>query len=255
MITKFIDKHPIISGLIALMIIPLFYIIWRVGADTANKFAGIFTPIIVAGVTIYLSNRQHNIADAQRAVAEENKNIAAANRDIADKKMKLELFEKRYEIYNSVVGIYSFALSLNKRPAEYIYGSTMEIDKCFFFNIDDKDKFKKALEKAKNDRIELDKQYEEKIISIEKSRFIFGEEVFHKFGEIISKSYKIGRIFNNDAIKNLENNISSLGNSITVIRNSHSIDDENIDEIIKFETYMGGKIQVELSKYLDISHI
>lgn len=85
------------------------------GADASNKFAGIFTPFIVAAVTIYLSNRQHNIADAQRAVAEESKNIAATNRDIAERKLRLELFEKRFSAYAAIIDFFMecYELSYN----------------------------------------------------------------------------------------------------------------------------------------------
>ena len=225
------------------------------GADASNKFAGIFTPFIVAAVTIYLSNRQHNIADAQRAVAEESKNIAAANRDIADRKLKLELFDKRYEVYNSVISFYSFSLSLNKRPSEYIHGPTMALCKKYFFNIEHKNKLNEALDKAKKDRIELEKQYEVKIISIQKARFIFDEKTFYKFDEIISESYKIGKIYNDDAIKQLENIIGRIGKEIVVHRNEHNIEKSDISSILNFETYMTSKIHIELSKYLDISKI
>lgn len=68
------------------------------GVDAANKFAGMFTPLIVAVVTIYLSNRQHNIADAQRA-------IAVQQAKTASNKLRLDLFDKRFNVYQNIIEI------------------------------------------------------------------------------------------------------------------------------------------------------
>lgn len=120
---KYIDEHPFLFVLGLLSSLGLIYYIVSLsiefGANTSNKVAGIFTPLIVAAVTIYLSGRQHNIADAQRAVAEESKNIADAQREIAKQKIRLDLFDKRYSMYQEIFSLFDDFLHLNSLIDEF----------------------------------------------------------------------------------------------------------------------------------------
>lgn len=148
------------------------------GADTSNKIAGIFTPLLVAVVTIYLSNRQHNIADAQREVAEESKNIAATNRDIADKKMKLELFEKRYELYHKFTKMY---LEYTKY---YDFAAVFNNNNIDFQDTNTKVNY---LEKHKKLQDNLTTIYNDMLTEINKISFLFDEEC-HDYCLITIKS-------------------------------------------------------------------
>lgn len=164
---KWISEHQIISAFLLSIIIVIFFLIWKNGADVSNKFAGIFTPLLVAAVTIYLSNRQHNIADAQRAVAEESKNIAATNRDIAERKLKLELFEKRYELYHKFTKTY---LEYTK----YYEFVKMFNGKNIYF----RDENSKVNYSEKNNKLkdELTIIYNDMFTEINKISFLFDEE-------------------------------------------------------------------------------
>lgn len=120
---KWVSEHPYLyTGIvcvIATVCIVVACLIGQFGVDRSNKFAGIFTPLIVAVVTIYLSRRQHNIADAQRAVAEESKNIADAQRVIAKQKIRLDLFDKRYSMYQEIFSLFDDFLHLNSLIYEF----------------------------------------------------------------------------------------------------------------------------------------
>lgn len=113
-------KRPIYIVVGIFIFLGVTQLVETFGADASNKFAGIFTPLIVAVVTIYLSNRQHNIADAQRAVAEESKNIADAQRAIAKQKIRLDLFDKRYKMYQEIFNLFDDFLHLNSLIDEFV---------------------------------------------------------------------------------------------------------------------------------------
>ena len=257
-IDKWTSENPIICGVIALLLVPFFYLIWNVGVDKANKFAGIFTPLIVALVTIYLSNRQHNIADAQRAVAEESKNIAATNRDIADKKMKLELFEKRYELYEAVHSFYFYCSQMNKTALDYFHGRKKPLELWDRFEAGDYEKFKEANKAAKEDRENLESQYKEKMTIISKALFLFDRQIYDNFEYVITHCYQIAEINNEEAIKKLESLEEDVKNYMNSLHRTYKLKSDNIipnKDLLgdtEMTRYMKDDLPNRVSKYLKI---
>ncbi|GBQ66498.1 hypothetical protein AA0474_1137 [Acetobacter lovaniensis NRIC 0474] len=185
----------IVAGILIFLIVT--QLVECFGADASNKFAGIFTPLIVAAVTIYLSRRQHNIADAQRAVAEESKNIAAANRDIADRKLRLELFDKRYEIYQTFVEFFVYCHDIPLDIREYLKLSKKEEESVFLY--EDPKVWNESLERAEKNigkiQQNLDLFKNKCEISIGKSMFLFKSDnniVYVSFLNIAKETYEFG---------------------------------------------------------------
>ena len=63
--------------------------------------ATILASIVAAGVTIYFAGHQKRIAEEQKRIAEEQK-------DITKHKLRYDLYQRRFEIFNSIYP-FSFA--------------------------------------------------------------------------------------------------------------------------------------------------
>ncbi|WP_281855143.1 hypothetical protein [Acetobacter pasteurianus] len=114
---------------IFLFIIFIILIVTVFGVEASNKFSGIVTPLIIGLCTVYVAWCQYNLAKKQHELAKEQKQltekqatiseqqvrVAEENKDIAHNKLKLELFEKRYDLFNQFAEYFSecYAMSLS----------------------------------------------------------------------------------------------------------------------------------------------
>jgi hypothetical protein len=87
--------------------------------DFAKDFAGPIATIVAAAaalaVTAFFNRRQTAIASTQR-------DIAAAQRDIAADRLKVDLFEKRYEIYLAAKALLTCAINYGHEKLKARYG-------------------------------------------------------------------------------------------------------------------------------------
>ncbi|MFT8309161.1 hypothetical protein [Acetobacter malorum] len=203
---------------IVLGIFIFLVITWLVeiyGVDNSNKFASMFTPLIVACVTIYLSNRQHNIADAQRAVAvqqakiaESNSEISRENKDIALRKLRLELFNKRYAVFQVIKQAYVRTYYCNEDISQE--PDTFQIMTSFAVNINKNE----IIDHLKSIKTDLIKDISEFTLCVNQVEYLFNKETYDKCVEMgeeleeyiknfetIIKSYEKNLIHNNKYIK------------------------------------------------------
>jgi hypothetical protein len=100
--------------------------------DALKDFAGPIATVIAATaaliVTVYFNRRQAKTAMAQ-------KDIAAAQKNIAADKLKHDLFDKRYEIYDAAKSLIkcSSRYSYEKLPSERIVEIKIKLDEARFF--------------------------------------------------------------------------------------------------------------------------
>src|SRR5882757_8053862 len=97
--------------------------------DVLKDFAGPVATVIAAAsalaVTAYFNFRQAAIATAQLK-------IAATQRDIASDKLKHDLFEKRYEIYDAAKSLMRIAsrYAYEKVPPETVIDLKVKLDEA-----------------------------------------------------------------------------------------------------------------------------
>ncbi|MCP1244187.1 hypothetical protein GOB86_15140 [Acetobacter lambici] len=242
----------IVAGILIFLIVT--QLVECFGADASNKFAGIFTPLIVAAVTIYLSRRQHNIADAQRAVAEESKTIAAANRDIAERKLKLELFDKRYAVYKASLEFAVFTSDMSASIRSYMEQFNVEYNDGLInqtYSIDEKEiekynECKKYFHKIEKDFDELKGR---SYCVIVQAKFLFDENSFKYFDNLHDLSFSLG----NRKIELIKRQILQKNFYINEDRKRYDIPMIAIqDDILKI---INDEMPEKMKQYLDISHI
>ncbi|MCP1240882.1 hypothetical protein NKW44_14565, partial [Acetobacter lovaniensis] len=128
---KWVSEHPYLYAgivcVIATVCIVVACLIGQFGVDRSNKFAGIFTPLVVAGVTAYFAWNQLNLGREQKALTERQAEIARQqaitakeNKEIAANKLRLDLFDKRYEVFSKILKHFSFAFDLSLDINDYL---------------------------------------------------------------------------------------------------------------------------------------
>ncbi|MFT8850371.1 hypothetical protein [Acetobacter orientalis] len=157
------------------------------GVDASNKFAGMFTPLIVAGVTIYLSNRQHNIADDQRAIAEvqariadSNRKIASENSKIAYNKIRMDLFDKRFEVYEYITDLFDEFANL-KMKVNYYVQSKDTIDS----RPDSSEYYSNYKLDIQNEKINHENSIKQSYYKMQKIEFLFNRVCADHFQEML----------------------------------------------------------------------
>ncbi|WP_406236947.1 hypothetical protein ACF3NX_06450 [Acetobacter orientalis] len=116
MITKFIEKHPKWTFVILIGVNVAWYLLdqaIKAGPKISNQVAGIFTPIITAIITGFFAWSQLNLGKEQKA-------LAAQQAKTAHSKLKLDLFDKRYELFKSVLEHFSYGFDLPLDLNEYL---------------------------------------------------------------------------------------------------------------------------------------
>jgi hypothetical protein len=102
--------------------------VWEFAKDFAGPIATVIAAVAAITVTAYFNRRQTGIASAQ-------KDIAAVQRDIAADRLKIDLFEKRYEIYLAAKALLTCAVNYGheKLAAEKIVELKIKLDEARFF--------------------------------------------------------------------------------------------------------------------------
>lgn len=234
------------------------------GADTSNKVAGIFTPLIVGGVTAYvawnqykLAQRQHELSREQKSLTERQANIAEQqaitareNKEIAHNKLRMEQFDKRYMVYKSVLDFSLFSLDLYVFWSDYLnmFSVKVENNKYASYRIyeDSKGKFDEAFAFFRQKTEDLTKMKKDSYLVLSQSKFLFSEDIFLYLDSIHTMAFDLGKLKNDIVIK-------QHANANVYIR------PEECMKIPNDEDRLLNKINVELPEklkdYLDISHI
>lgn len=94
--------------------------------ELAKALAGPFVALVAAGGAWYF-------AHAQVAVAREQRKIAEMQARVADEKMRLELFNKRFEVYAACRDILFYITSGDERPFKTLTEKRFTISEATFF--------------------------------------------------------------------------------------------------------------------------
>ena len=184
-IIVFLTKWTIYTALGLFLFLAITQAVETFGIDASNKFTSMFTPLIVAIITYILTTRQHDIADAQREVAVQQASIAAINKDIASNKLRIELFDRRYEIYLKISSTIDLICSNHSKiysfTNDFLYGQSISESSSFF-----KNKYQEIMD-IKNDNNKNLRELEE---YLDRIKFFFNEDAKKKCAEMISNSYK-----------------------------------------------------------------
>ena len=235
------------------------------GADTSNKVAGIFTPLIVGGVTAYvawnqykLAQRQHELAREQKALTERQANIAEQqaqtakeNKDIANNKLRMDQFEKRYMVYKSILEFSLFSLDLYVFWSDYLNMFSVKVlenNRAFPYRIDpdSKGKFDEAFAFFRQKTEDLTKMKKDSYLVLSQSKFLFSEDIFSYLDSVHTMAFDLGKLKNDIVIEQYKN---------------ENVFNKPIEHMMIYghEDRLLNEINVELHKklkdYLDISYI
>lgn len=191
-------KWPIYIATGILIFLFITQLVECFGADASNKFASMFTPLIVAVVTYVLTTRQHDIADAQREVASQQAGIAASNRDIASanseiarenkdiaaNKLRMDLFEKRYELYQEFMETFREFSRSNDKVVRIVsasdHGTYIPYNSSFIRN---------RLDEISGIKQKNNEKAGSLYRNIDKMRFLFNQEASRKCRDMIGNIY------------------------------------------------------------------
>jgi hypothetical protein len=232
--------------------------------ERVNKFITMFGPFTIAYVAyqqyklaqkqLDLSREQRSLTERQADIAGQQAQTAKENKEIADAKLKLEKFEKRYEVFNSVISFYINCAHMDKTPADYFYRKPTDRGRRFFLNRSDLDNLQKAMNAALDDRRQLDNELKKTNAIISKARFLFDESIYYEFLGVLEEGYRIATTYNDNTVTGL-NNVSSYLKKQSIVYpllNTSTIDAKTMDEIKKFERYVNIDLPKILSDYLNI---
>lgn len=235
------------------------------GADTSNKVAGIFTPLIVGGVTAYvawnqykLAQRQHELAREQKSLTERQANIAEQqaqtakeNMEVAHNKLRMEQFDKRYEVFGIILKHFSVAFNTSLNISNYLNMNAADFDNMSKLEkikpeeqVEKKNEFMlpifdRAMEKVNeiivyNDNAKIDREVE-----LVKIKFLFNENIYKCILEISKETHSLL----NMKCKNIKGNLVVFSNNYVYNKKDNSNGDEEIRQKI---TMLTNKIHYEL---------
>lgn len=174
---KWVSEHPYLyAGIVCVtptVCIVVACLICHVGVDRSNKFAGIFTPLVVSGVTAYFAWNQLNLGKEQKALTERQAEIARQqavtaqeNKEIAANKLRLDLFDKRYEVFSKILKHFSVTFDLSMKLNDYLCMTQLEQEE--FTTTKDRKSFIDPIYERAKGKIERQVNYNKKIKQIEK---------------------------------------------------------------------------------------
>lgn len=175
-------RFIIIVEIVILFSLAITFCLYKFGIEKTYKLAGILTPIAVMCVTIYFALNQLNLGKGQKALSQRQASTAHT-------KLKLDLFDKRYEAYQNIIehfvycydlpmGIMAY-LSLSKEENEEYY-SVKSYGRAEF----DRNKFIQPIRERATRKIEEIAEYnveskKKRELDLERIRFLYSDEVYH----------------------------------------------------------------------------
>lgn len=205
-------------------VILFLFITWLIeifGVDPSNKFAGIFTPLIIGSLTAYvalnqykLAQKQHDLAKEQKAltarqadIAEQQASVARENKEIAHNKLKLELFDKRYAVFEQFIEYFGYYFDLRLDIDYYVKLSPTEEqdyttarDRPAFI----KPIYERALERINEIQENNAKNKQSLEIVLAKTKFLYDLNIHEILFDFSKRTIELGSLQYNFLIEELE---------------------------------------------------
>ncbi|MBB2164013.1 hypothetical protein HLH26_05575 [Gluconacetobacter sp. 1b LMG 1731] len=181
-------KYPIFVGTFLIFVMIFATFVDTFGIDKVAKFTTIFTSMI-PGIMLFLVARQ------QFFIAREQKEIAREQKEIARGKFRLDLFEKRHDVYNVFVDFFAYCHDLSLKVDDYTKITTDE-EFDILYNYPGSEVIDEITDRGANNiglvRDCLDGSKNKCEIALNKMIFLYDESISHKMGEFARDVYDLG---------------------------------------------------------------
>ncbi|KXV69793.1 hypothetical protein AD952_14130 [Acetobacter cerevisiae] len=212
--------------------------------DSTSKFIGIFTPLMVGGMTAWVAWNQFQLSKEQKEISKQQADIAKKNKKIAKNKLKLELFEKRYLAFEDFVEYFSSCHDLDLDISHYINLSPEESEN--YVSMHDRRAFidpiyQRTLNEIKEIKSRNDESKIKLQVTLTRIIFLFNDNIHQILLKFSKDIHQYGNEVYELLLEELENfKDAAMGNSALIttdvtkfIEKRHSLGRRLHDEILK----------------------
>lgn len=236
------------------------------GVKAVNQFSGILTPLVIGLITAYvawsqykLAKKQHELAREQKQlterqadISEQQARVARENKDIAHNKLKLELFDKRYAVFEQFIEYFGYYFDLRLDINYYVKLSPTEEqdyttakDRPAFI----KPIYERALERINEIQENNAKNKQSLEIVLAKTKFLYDLNIYRILFDFSKRTIDLGYLQYNFLIEELErykNNYLTDGGQH--VSNIQKIEEEKT----VLARMLGDKITNEIRPFLHV---
>lgn len=246
-ICKFMKKnrdyiYPVILFFFLIVIMVSIF-----SVDQTNKFMGIFTPLIVGGMTAWVAWNQFQLSKEQKEISKQQADIAKKNKKIAKNKLKLELFEKRYLAFEDFVEYFSSCHDLNLAIDHYINLSPEESEN--YVSMQDRRAFidpiyQRTLNEIKKIKSHNDESKIKLQVTLTRIIFLFNDNIYQILLKFSMDTHQYGSDVYELLLEELENfKEVAMGNS------GHTTTD--LTKFIEKRTSLSRRLHDEIRKSME----
>lgn len=184
----------IVAESVVIFLLAIAFCLYEFGIEKTYKLAGMLTPVAVMGVTVYFAWNQLELGRGQKALAQRQATTAHT-------KLKLDLFDKRYEAYQNIMEHFIYCYDLPMGINAYLCLTPQESIKYYHLkgvasnDVEKRNFIEPIRERAYEKITEIgeynDESKKKRELDLERVRFLYSDEVYQVLFDFTKKSHEL----------------------------------------------------------------